>query len=123
MTWLMIGSLLLATLALLHSYIGETRLLQKLLANPDLPILQGSIQYTKAVLRWAWHLTSLAWLGFAAIFYALIQVPSEARHSIGIILTVILGLSAVIAFAATRGRHLAWIFFLAASLCIWIGTN
>lgn len=106
MIWLMLGSFLLATLAGLHSYIGETRLLQKLLARPDLPLLQGSIHYTRSVLRWAWHLTSIAWLGFAAILLALIQVPSVARQGIGILLISVLGLSAFIAFAATRGRHL-----------------
>ena len=121
MIWLMIGSLLMATLAVLHSYIGETRLLQKLLAKPDLPLLQGSIHYTRTVLRWAWHLTSIAWLGFVAIFFALIQVPSVARQSLGVILTATLGLSAFIAFAASGGRHLAWVFFLAASICMWFG--
>ena len=42
MTWLMIGSLFMAALEIFHSYIGETHLLQQLLARPDLPILQGN---------------------------------------------------------------------------------
>jgi len=53
MAWLIIGSLTMAILAGLHSYIGETRLLQPLLAKSDLPILQGSVDYTKAIIRWA----------------------------------------------------------------------
>jgi len=47
MIWLVIGSLLMVTLAILHSYIGETRLLQKLLVRPDLPLLQGGMDYTR----------------------------------------------------------------------------
>jgi len=80
MIWLVIGSLLMVTLAILHSYIGETRLLQKLLVRPDLPLLQGGMDYTRSIIRWAWHLTSIAWLGFGAIFLALLQVPSAARQ-------------------------------------------
>jgi len=123
MIWLIIGSLTMTILAILHSYIGETRLLQHLLAKPDLPALQGSIGYTRAVVRFAWHLTSVAWLGFAAIFIALIYIPFEEQKLIGIILAGCFGLSAIIAFAATRGRHLAWIFFLVATICAQMGTG
>ncbi len=70
-TWLIIGALTLTTLAGLHSYIGETHLLQQLLNLSNLPVLEGNTDYTKSVLRWAWHLTSLAWVGFAGIFIAL----------------------------------------------------
>jgi hypothetical protein len=120
--WLIIGALTMATLAGLHSYIGETHLLQRLLAMSDLPILQGSMGYTKTVLRWAWHLTSLAWLGFAMIFIALTQLPSEARPIIGVILASILGLSAITVFISTSGRHLAWYFFLVSTICALAGT-
>jgi hypothetical protein len=121
--WLVTGALTMAILAGLHSYIGETRLLQPLIALPDLPILLGTTDYTRSVLRWAWHLTSLAWLGFAAIFIALTQIPEAARPLIGIVLAGFLGLSAIIAFMATRGRHLAWLFFLIATVCAWWGTR
>jgi hypothetical protein len=123
MIWLTIGSLTMTILAGLHSYIGETRLLQQLLARPDLPVLQGSVDYTKAIIRWAWHLTSVAWLGFAAIFIGLTQTPSEGRQILLMILTGVLGLSGIVAFTATRGRHLAWVFFLIAAICAWMGAR
>lgn len=122
-TWLITGAVTLAALAGLHSYIGETRLLGQLLAKPDLPALQGSVDYPRSILRWAWHVTSLAWLGFAAIFIVLTQVPFEARQVIGAILVGCLGLSGVIAFAASRGRHPAWVFFLTAAICAWLGAG
>ena len=118
---LILGALTMAALAGLHSYIGETRLLQRLLAMPALPSLNGSIDYTRAILRWAWHLTSVAWLGFAGVFVALTQIPVDARLPIGFILVACLGLSAIIVFVVTRGRHLAWIFFLVSAVCAFIG--
>lgn len=121
MVWLITGAITLTILAGLHSYIGETQLLQQLLARSDLPVLQGSVDYTKAIIRWAWHLTSVAWLGFAAIFIGLMQVPSEGRQMLGMILAGILGISGIIAFMAARGRHLAWVFFLISTVCAWMG--
>lgn len=123
MVWLIVGSLTMTILAGLHSYIGEIKLLQQLLAKPDLPVLQGSVDYTKAIIRWAWHLTSVAWLGFAAIFFGFTQVPLEGRQLLGVILAGILGISGIITFMASRGRHPAWIFFLIAVICAWMGTR
>jgi hypothetical protein len=121
--WLITGAVTLATLAALHSYIGETRLLQPLLAMPDLPVFQGNMDYTRAVLRWAWHLTSLAWLGVAAIFIAVTQIPFMARALIGDVLACCLGLSAIIVVVVTRGRHVAWLFFLVSTICALVGTR
>jgi|SRR5688572_17759431 len=123
MIWSIIGALTMAILAGLHSYIGEIKLLQPLLAKPDLPMLQGSVDYTKAILRWAWHLTSLAWLGFAAIFIGLTQVSFLERQIIGTILAGMLGVSGIIVFMASRGRHLAWVFFLVATICAWMAAH
>jgi hypothetical protein len=120
MFWLIIGSITMAALAGLHSYAGEIRLVQPLLQRNDLPMLNGSIDYTKAILRWAWHLTSIAWLGFAAIFAGLTQVALEARQMPAVILTGVLGISGIIAFIAGRGRHPAWVFFLISAICAWM---
>jgi hypothetical protein len=121
MIWLIIGSITMTVLAALHSYAGEILLLQKLLQGNDLPALNGSVSYTRVILRWAWHLTSLAWLGFAAFFLGLTQMISYERQILVLILAGILGLSGVIVFIVTRGRHPAWIFFLVATLCAWMG--
>jgi hypothetical protein len=120
MFWLIIGSITMTALAGLHSYAGEIRLVQPLLQRNDLPMLNGSMDYTKAILRWAWHLTSVAWLGFAAIFAGLTQVALEARQMPAVILTGVLGISGIIAFIAGRGRHPAWVFFLISAICAWM---
>jgi hypothetical protein len=123
MIWLIIGSITMTVLAGLHSYAGEVLLLQPLFKQNDLPTLNGSVAYTKVILRWAWHLTSLAWFGFAAIFFGLTQVSLEKQHIFGLILTGILGLSGVIVLAVTRGRHPAWVFFLIAAVCAWMSAG
>jgi len=123
MFWLIIGSITMTLLAGLHSYAGEIRLMQPLLQRNDLPTLNGSVDYTKTILRWAWHLTSLAWFGFAAIFLGLISVAPDERLVPLLILAGILALSGVIVLTVTRGRHPAWIFFLIATACAWMSMN
>lgn len=64
------GPLLLAAgltilLAAAHSYLGERYILIRLLRREDLPRLFGGVDLTKQTLRFAWHLTSIAWVGLA----------------------------------------------------------
>ena len=49
--------------------LGEKYILIRLFKRNNLPKLLGSDWLTKRVLRFAWHLTSIAWWGFAAILY------------------------------------------------------
>src|SRR6185369_5577944 len=122
MIWLMIGSITISLLAALHSYVGEIRLLGPLLRKNDLPLLGDSMNYTRVIIRWAWHLTSLAWFGFGAIFLGLTQVAEIERRVPLLILTGFLALSGIIVLIVTRGRHPAWIFFLTAAFCAVIST-
>ena len=68
---LLIGTILLLIIGLIHSYLGEKYLLIRLFRRDNLPKLLGSDWFTKRVLRFAWHLTTLAWWGFSAILYVL----------------------------------------------------
>ena len=67
---LAIASLLLIFIGIVHSYLGERYILIRLFKR-ELPKLFGSDLFTKKVLRFAWHLTTLAWFGFAGILLAL----------------------------------------------------
>ena len=58
---------LIAGLALVHSVLGERCILIRLFRRTDLPPLFGSDDFTKRTLRFAWHLTSVVWLGVAAV--------------------------------------------------------
>jgi hypothetical protein len=62
----------------------------------------------------AWHLTTIAWWTFAALFVVL--APSPAAPSGRQLLAVLAGgclASGLVILAASRGRHLAWPFFVA----------
>ncbi len=63
-------------------------------------------------LRFAWHITSIAGLGFAAILISLASPPVSAQ-TIGSIVGCTFLLHFAIALGASRGRHLSWIVFLA----------
>lgn len=113
------AGIILAT-AFAHSYLGEKYILRRLFRR-ELPKLFGSDWFTKRTLRFAWHLTSLAWVALAFIL-------GEMSHHSGdemveIVALTVIGLcvaSGIVAFAFTRGRHLAWVAFLAVAVLVWL---
>ena len=64
---LLLAALVVAVIGLVHSILGERVVFPRLFALPDLPLLRRDRTYTVHVLRYAWHLTSVAWWAFAAI--------------------------------------------------------
>lgn len=94
-------------LAVLHSLLGELLLLGPLLRVP-LPRLRISRWLGARTLRFAWHLTSVAWVALAASVMSPAQVPFIA--------SVTLLVSGLVAFASSRGRHFAWAIFVAGGL-------
>ena len=111
---LYLAAFLMLAVGIAHSYLGERYLLMRLFRrNPDLPRLFGSTEGTVRTLRFAWHATSIAWWGFAAIFVLLAHPPVSPR-ALGIALGVPLLVTGAVILLMSRGRHLAWPVFLAA---------
>ena len=54
---LIIAGCLLILLSLLHSVLGERFILIRLFRTTQLPPLYGSDAFTRATLRFAWHIT------------------------------------------------------------------
>jgi hypothetical protein len=125
MSWYFtIAALLLFTLGVAHSWLGEKFILIPLFRRRNLPHLFGSDLFTKRTLRFAWHLTTIAWWGMAAILLALSSdAPVTSARTLPKVIAVTFLTSAVISFYGSRGRHLAWIVFLAAGLLTWAGAN
>jgi hypothetical protein len=117
-TGLLVAAATLAGVAVAHSYLGERHLLIRLFRRDDLPRLFGGDWFTKRTLRFAWHLTSVAWLGFAAVLGVLASPGPPARPALLAIAATFL-LTAVVVAVASRGRHLAWPFFLLIGLLAW----
>ena len=117
-----VAACLCVVLGLAHSYLGERYILIRLFRRTDLPKLFGGTEFTVRTLRFAWHLTSVAWWGAAALFYQLAQGPVSAAK-VAAVLAVMFLVSAVITLFASRGRHLAWPVFLVVGLIALYGSK
>ena len=109
------AAFLIAVVGVAHSYLGERFILIRLFKRSDLPHLFGSPEFTIRTLRFAWHLTTVAWWGFAALLYQLAQ-GSVSNHSVALVVAVTALASFVVSFIGSRGRHLAWLAFLAVGI-------
>ena len=115
------AAVLTIAIGIAHSWLGERFILRRLLRRSDLPTLFGDDSFTRQTLRFAWHLTTAAWFGLAAILLVLSGVLTAVRVSDGLIFAVAQTfiVSAILALILTRGRHLSWIVFAAISaLCL-----
>jgi hypothetical protein len=119
---LMIAAALLLITAMAHSYLGERYLLKKLFKHGNLPPMLGSRQFTQGVLRFAWHLTSVAWLGLAAVLLLLAQ-GAATPEALGWVLGTTFGIHGLVSLLASRGKHLSWVFFLAIGVLSVLGTG
>ena len=112
---LIISALLLIFIGLVHSYLGEKHIITRLFKR-ELPKLFGSDMFTKQVLRFAWHLTTIAWFGFAAILVELsTDSPDFLKTSLYIISVVFL-ISGAMSFGYTKGRHYSYLVFWAVTV-------
>ena len=120
---LIIGTILLLIIGFVHSYLGEKYLLIRLFRRENLPKLLGSDWFTKRVLRFAWHLTTLAWWGFAAILYVLSTPSGNVQNEILIIITVVFSLSGIVSLLFSHGKHLSWLFFFIIAAMSYYGAT
>ncbi len=122
---LLVAAFLLVAIGVSHSYLGERFVLIRLFRRSDLPRLFGSDAFTRTTLRFAWHITTIAWLGFAALLVAAARSRSDALGlpALGAIVATTFFISGVISGVASRGRHYSWIVFLAIGILAWIGTR
>lgn len=96
-----VGSLLVL-IAVLHSVLGEVVIVRPLV---HVRSWEGPLPWwqTRRIVRFAWHLTTFAWLGLAAIAFG---------ASLGVTIAVVAFASAALAFVMFRG-HLSWPLFFA----------
>ncbi len=117
-----LAALLLLLIGAAHSYLGERYILTRLFRRDNLPKLFGDTTFTKNTLRFAWHLTTVAWLGFALILIHLANPPLE-KATVGNIIGGVFLIHFAIALIASKGKHLSWIFFLAIGLLAIYAAN
>lgn len=112
------AAFLLVAVGAAHSYLGERYILIRLFRRPDLPHLFGSDDFTKRTLRFAWHVTTLACWGFAALL-ALAAGDRLDRTTMLRVVAATMAVTAAYILVASRARHLAWIVFGAVAALVW----
>lgn len=96
---------LLVVTGVVHSLLGERRLLKPLLSRRD-GILGSDLART--LLRLAWHLTSISWVVLAVILTSLVVSPIGTARWALIATGIAFTSAGVFDAVATRGRHLGW---------------
>ncbi|HEX9736001.1 MAG TPA: hypothetical protein VGG06_28905 [Thermoanaerobaculia bacterium] len=120
--YLAVAAVVSFLLAPLHSFLGEWLIFGELMLRKFPPIL-GSEALTRRTVRYFWHLIGVFWWGFAAVLWRCAAMPDPdptARWTAGAIAWIFL-VSSISAFVATRGRHFAWLLFLAIAVLTWLG--
>ena len=109
---LQLAALLIVVLGLTHSILGERYILTRLFRRVDLPKVLGSTDFTKQTLRFAWHITTVAWFGIAALVLAASQGQLNSQTALRIIGYTAIA-SGLLPLVFTRGKHLSWLVMFA----------
>ena len=117
-----ISAVLLILIGFAHSYLGERYILIRLFRRDNLPKLFGGTEYTKNTLRFAWHITTLAWFGFAAILVNLAQGEISLRI-VGTIIGVTFLLHSLVSLVGAKGKHFSWYVFLVIGVVTLYASN
>ena len=103
------AALLAAAIGVIHSWLGEQKILRPLLAPGQRTGILKQSEFVRRTVRFAWHLTSICWLGSAAILWVLANAqPDTTAIRVLAILGGVYLITAGVTLFSSRGRHLAW---------------
>lgn len=120
---LLVATALLLLTGLAHSYLGERYLLMRLFKRQELlPKLLGGTAFTVGTVRFAWHLTTVAWWGLAWLVFAANQ-GEIGRDQVLTVVGITALLSAAFPLYFTRGRHLSWPVFILVGVLVLMARN
>jgi hypothetical protein len=113
-TWLALSAVLMAITAAIHSYGGEKRLITPLLTSRN-GILKHAM--SRAILRGAWHLTSLFMLLTAAV-----MLWPETNMTLKALVAGVWLAIGLFSLITSRGKHIGWPTLTAAGVTGLIGS-
>ncbi len=109
---LIIAALGAVGIGLAHSILGEPGIVRPVVSRMNWDGVPPDADFLNRTVRFAWHITTLAWIGLAAILLAplvgLGGEPAFAAFTVAVTFLV----TGIVTLIATRGRHLAWVVFL-----------
>ena len=117
---LLVAALLIFLTGCAHSYLGERYILIRLFKRGGLPELLGGTEFTKGTLRFAWHITTVAWWAIALLLVFAYRGSLSTTSVLQVIACAALA-SAALPIFFTRGRHLSWIVFLLVAVLVFYG--
>ena len=116
------AAVLVVGIGIAHSWLGERYILMRLFRRQNMPHLFGSDDFTKRTLRFAWHITTVAWFGAAALLSILASYPiDDSARMLSRVIAATFLVSSIVALLGSRGRHLSWVVFLLIAVLVWMG--
>ena len=107
-----LAAVLAVAIGVAHSVLGEKYVLRRIERLENLPrLILGGRDQMAAVLRFAWHITTIAWFGLAGLL-VLMAHERLSNASAGVVIGVTFLVSAVTSGVASKGRHYSWVVFL-----------
>jgi hypothetical protein len=120
MEWALYSAAVLVFLTgVAHSVLGERYILIRLFRRTDVPHLFGGPEFTIRTLRFAWHITTVAWWGLAALIILLARGEATPDAVLFVLSATSLA-SAVVAAVGSRFRHPSWLVFVAVAVLLWV---
>ena len=110
-TLLYLAAFMTFLVGITHSVLGEKYILIRLFKRGNLPKLFGGTEFTQLTLRFAWHITTIAWWGFAAILIMLAE-KSSTYQNLAMVIAITFLVSSVVTIIMSKGQHYAGFVFL-----------
>ena len=116
---LYLAAFLAFTLGIAHSVLGERYILVRLFRRNSLPRLFGGTEFTARTLRFAWHVTTVAWFGFGALLLLAGSGDLTTSGTLRVIGVTFIA-SGFLPLCLSRGRHLSWlVLFSIGGIAFW----
>ncbi len=117
---LMVAALSAVGVGLVHSILGERGIVKPILKRMNWHGVPPDAEFLNSTVRFAWHITTLAWVGFAVILAAPILGLENDPTFVPLTIAATFLVTGAVALIASKGRHLAWIvFFVIAAGAAW----
>jgi hypothetical protein len=108
---LIVAALGAVGIGLVHSMLGEQGIVKPILKRMDWAGVPPDADFLNRTVRFAWHITTLAWIGLAVILLAPLLGMEGQQAFAPLTIAATFLVTGIVALVASKGRHLAWIVF------------
>lgn len=120
--YLLVSGILMVVMGIVHSIVGEKKIIGPIQHAEELPKVRGSIRGTKQTLRFAWHVTSVLGWGAGVILFYYATLTAFAADQIFVLktLSVTFFICFLVSLIGSRAKHPSWIIFIIVSILTWL---